>query len=127
MELTLDVRHQRREFGVLSDETLQSTADHGVLAHQDNSLATQSDTDLVHLLRADIVDTDDEDSAVLIEQGLQLIEVSGLGCGLAPHFFLFDLKIGCLRTRVMNWWWLDERRNEAEVWVLWTFFWCGFG
>lgn len=52
---------------------------HSVLTHQDDGLATESDTDLVHLLRADIVDTDNEDGVVLIEKALELIEVSGLG------------------------------------------------
>jgi hypothetical protein len=51
----------------------------------------------VHLLRADIVDGDDEDRLVLVEQALELIEVSGLGCGLAPHVSLW-LKIGYLRA-----------------------------
>jgi hypothetical protein len=73
------VRHQRGELRVLDNETLEGTADHGVLSHQDNSLATESDTDLVHLLGADIVDTDNEDGAVLIEKLLELLEVSGLG------------------------------------------------
>lgn len=55
----------------------------------------------MHLLRADIVDGDDENRLVLVEQALQLLEVTGLGCGLAPHVFLF-LKIGYLRARVWN-------------------------
>jgi hypothetical protein len=44
----------------------------------------------VHLLRADIVDTDNEDGVVLIEKALELIEVSGLGSRLAPHVFLIQ-------------------------------------
>ena len=62
---------------------------HGVLAHQDNTLATETQTNLVHLLRADIVDTDNEDRLVLVEQALELVEVSGLGRRLAPHVSLF--------------------------------------
>ncbi|XP_077659998.1 uncharacterized protein AFUA_1G05090 [Aspergillus fumigatus Af293] len=73
---------------VVGDEALDGTANldfmddrtyHSVLTHQDNGLATESETDLVHLLRADIVDTDNEDGLVLIEKALELIEVSGLG------------------------------------------------
>lgn len=62
---------------------------HGVLSHQDDGLSTESATDLVHLLGRDIVDGDDEDGAVLLEKALQLIEVAGLVCGLAPHSCLF--------------------------------------
>ena len=58
---------------------------HGVLAHQHDALATEALADLVHLLGGDIVDGDDEDTAVLLEEALQLVEVGRLGCGLAPH------------------------------------------
>lgn len=86
--VALDVGHQALELGVLNNETLESTADHGVLSHQDDTLSTEGDTDLVHLLGRHIVDTDNEDGAVLIEKGLELIKVSSLGSGTAPHFFL---------------------------------------
>jgi hypothetical protein len=43
---------------------------HGVLAHQDNTITTESVSDLVHLLGADIVDGDDEDALVLPEKGI---------------------------------------------------------
>ena len=42
----------------------------------------------MHLLRADIVDGHDEDRLVVLEKALQLIEIAGLVCGLAPHIFL---------------------------------------
>lgn len=106
-KLTLNEGQQALVLGVVGDETLDGTTDlgeqsiaghrtirdsrttyHGVLAHEDDSLATETQTNLVHLLRADIVDTDNEHGLVLIEKALQLIEVSGLGSGLAPHFFL---------------------------------------
>ena len=107
ISLTLNEGEQTLVLRVVGDEALDGTANlenpsacnsqrsdteesyHGVLAHQDNTLATETQTNLVHLLRADIVDTDDEDSVVLIEKGLELIEVSGLGSGLAPHVSLF--------------------------------------
>lgn len=55
----------------------------------------------MHLLRADIVDGDDEDGLVLLEQALELIEVAGLVFGFAPHIFLF-VKVGCLRTNLFD-------------------------
>lgn len=39
---------------------------HGVLAHEDDAVATEGDTDLLHLLRAHIVCTHDETFWVLI-------------------------------------------------------------
>lgn len=72
------MRQETLVLGVVVDETLDSTADHGVLAHEDDGLTTESQTDLVHLLRADIVNVDNEDRAVLVQQALELSEVSGL-------------------------------------------------
>lgn len=81
---------------------------HGVLSHQDNSLSTERATDLVHLLGRDIVDGDDEDGAVLLEQALQLIEVAGLVCGLAPHSCLFTDRMfkgqdKCESNEMLSW------------------------
>ena len=63
---------------------------HGVLSHQDDTLTTEGLSDLVHLLGADIVDTNDEDTLVLLEKSLELIEVAGLVLGSAPHIFLIE-------------------------------------
>jgi len=57
-----------------------------VLAHQENGLATQGDTNLLHLVRADVVDGADEDMLVLlevlVELGLQAFLADGaLGLG----------------------------------------------
>jgi hypothetical protein len=68
--------------------TVDCVSYHGVLSHQDNALTTEGLTNLVHLLGADIVNGDDEDAAILLEKALQLIEIAGLVCGLAPHIFL---------------------------------------
>ena len=65
--VTTDVGKETLPLGVLGDETLKGTTNHGVLTHQDDGLSTEGDTDLVHLLRADIVNSNDEDGAVLIE------------------------------------------------------------
>lgn len=94
---TLDVREETLVLGEVADEALQSAADHGVLAHEDDTLATERLADLVHLLRGDIVDGDDEDGLVLLEEVLELVEVSDLGFFLAPHYDRFDT-IGSLRT-----------------------------
>lgn len=53
----------------------------------------------MHLLRADIVNGDNEDGFVFFQQGLELVEVSGLVAGPAPHVFL-EMKIGYLRVKV---------------------------
>ena len=53
---------------------------HSVLSHKDNTLTTEGLSNLVHLLGADIVDTNDEDRAVLFEEALELIEIAGLVC-----------------------------------------------
>jgi hypothetical protein len=94
---TLDVGKETLVLGGVGDETLERTADHGVLAHQDDTLTAERDTDLVHLLRRDIVDGDDEDGAVLLEENLKLLEVSGLVFSAAPHCVRCDAK-GCLRS-----------------------------
>ena len=60
---------------------------HGVLAHKDDTLAAEGVSDLVHLLRANIVDGDNKNRVVLLEQALELVEVAGLGCRFAPHIF----------------------------------------
>ena len=95
--LTLDMRQQSLVLGTVRDETLEGAADHGVLAHEDDGLAAERLADLVHLLRADIVDGDDEDCLIFVQQGLELVEVDGLVAGSAPHDFL-DVKLGCLRA-----------------------------
>lgn len=80
-QFTFDVRQQTiiARFWRVRNETLDSPADHGILAHQDDRLAAERLTDFVHLLRADIVDGDNEDRLVAIEQGLELLEVHRLG------------------------------------------------
>lgn len=56
----------------------------------------------MQLLRADIVNRDDEDGLVFLKEALELLKVSGLGLGPAPHVFLLELKIGYLRASVKN-------------------------
>jgi hypothetical protein len=91
------VREETLVVGEVSDEALQSAANHGVLAHENDTVGTERLADLVHLLGRDIVDGDDEDALVLLEKGLELLEVSGLECFSAPHYDRVDT-IGSLRT-----------------------------
>lgn len=78
-------------------------AHHCILAHQNYTLylaiAPQTLPDFVHLLRADVVNGDNEDGFVFFQQGLELIKVSGLVASPAPHVFL-EMKIGYLRVKV---------------------------
>lgn len=83
---TLDVSEETLVLGEVGDEALQGAAHHGVLAHENDALATEGLSDLVHLLRRDIVDGDDEDALVLLEEDLELVKVSGLRFFLAPHY-----------------------------------------
>ena len=61
--------------GVLAEEDVDDLADTGVLPHQDGGRPTEGLADLLHLLRADIVDTDDEDLGVGAEELFDLLEV----------------------------------------------------
>lgn len=56
-----DVGQETLKMGVLREDGTESTANHSVLAHHDDTLATEGDTNLVHLVRTDVVDIDDED------------------------------------------------------------------
>ena len=87
---TLDVRKESLVFREVGDKALNGSSDHGILAHQDDGVASEGRSDFVHLLRGDIVDTDNEDGFVFVEQALQLIEVDCFCAGLAPHDFFED-------------------------------------
>jgi hypothetical protein len=63
------------QVGVVLHLLANDLADHGVLAHQDDGVTTERDTDLLHLVRADIVDVDNEELGVALEQVLKLLEV----------------------------------------------------
>lgn len=59
----------------------------------------QTLSNFVHLLRADIVNGDNEDGLIFFQQALELVEVNGLVTGLTPHIFS-ELKTGYLRVKV---------------------------
>merc|ERR1719263_305451 len=58
--------------------------DHRVLAHEDRGLAAQGPTNLLHLLRPDEINTDDERLRASIKQVHELREVCRL-LGFDPH------------------------------------------
>ena len=58
--VTLDVWDEALELRELTKEGAEGMADHHVLTHQHNSLATKCNTDLVHLVGTDIVNIDKE-------------------------------------------------------------------
>ena len=60
-DVTLDEGEETFELRVLREDGTKSTSDHRVLAHQNNTLATERLTDLVHLVWTDIVDVYEED------------------------------------------------------------------
>lgn len=60
--VTLYMREETFELGVLGENVSQRSADHGVLAHEDDTLAAKGDTNLMHLIGTDIVYIDDEDA-----------------------------------------------------------------
>ena len=70
------------EVGVLLLVLVQGSANHGVLSHENVSLASQRDTDLLHLLGSDVVTRNDENTGARVQQVLELIEISGLLCEL---------------------------------------------
>lgn len=75
--LTLDVWENALDVGqaALRHEALYGATDHGILAHQDDTLSAERLTNLVHLLGGDIVDGDNEDGFVLLDEALELLKV----------------------------------------------------
>ena len=65
-----DVRQEALKVGVLLQLAADGLLHHGVLAHENDGMATQADADLLHLRRADVVSADDEALGVLLEQAL---------------------------------------------------------
>ena len=59
--ISTDVREETFKLWVVCDDRAQSTPNHRIFAHQDNTLAAKSDTNLVHLVGTNIVDIDSED------------------------------------------------------------------
>lgn len=87
----------------MSIATIPRLSYHCILAHQNYPLyfaiPPQTLPNFVHLLRADIVNGDNEDGFVFFQQALELVEINCLVASPAPHVFL-ELKIGYLRVKV---------------------------
>merc|ERR1719242_930707 len=64
----LDVRQQLLELWVLLDLSSDDLPHHGVLAHEDDSLASEGNPDLLHLLGSDIVSSNDEALGILFQE-----------------------------------------------------------
>jgi hypothetical protein len=54
MEHTLDVGKETLVLGEIGAQDADSTTNHGVLSHEDDTTATKSLTDLMHLLGRDL-------------------------------------------------------------------------
>ena len=63
-DVALDVGEETLELRVLGEDRAECAANHGVLAHQDDTLATEGNTNLMHLVGTDIVDIDQEDGSL---------------------------------------------------------------
>jgi len=61
--VSLDMGKETFELRVLGHDGTKSTADHGVVAHENDTFTSESDTDLVHLVGTDVVDIDQEDGS----------------------------------------------------------------
>jgi hypothetical protein len=121
--VALNVGEETFVLWVLGEDVAQSTADHGVFAHQDDTLATESSADLMHLVRTDVIDIDDEDCSFVedirydVRTGgcaltvsgqklLELGEVNFLLCTSGSHFYFYtrlslsDLSLYCTHTLI---------------------------
>jgi len=108
-ENALDVGH-----AAIGNEALDGTTDHGVLAHQDDTFATERLTNLVHLLGGDIVDGDNEDGLVLLDEGLELVKVD-----VFWRLLVLKTRLEMVELTVC-------RANHCVIWQL-TFNWVDVG
>jgi hypothetical protein len=60
-DVSLDVREELFELGVFGKDDSETSSDHGVFTHEDDTFSSEGLSDQVGLLRRDIVDVDDED------------------------------------------------------------------
>jgi len=60
-DVSLDVREELFELGVFGKDDSETSSDHGVFTHEDDTFSSERLSDQVGLLRRDIVDVDDED------------------------------------------------------------------
>jgi hypothetical protein len=60
-DVSLDVGEELLELGVFREDNSETSSDHGVLSHEDDTSASERLSDEMGLLRRDVVDVDDED------------------------------------------------------------------
>jgi len=82
------VGNQRLKLGVSTSEDVLTNdlADDGVFAVEEDTLATESNANLLHLVRSDVVNAADEDILVGVQQAVKLV-VQGLLTGLTLRLF----------------------------------------
>jgi len=87
-DVAVEVGEKVLDLGVLLKVVVDGTTDHGLLAHKKDSLATESNTDLLHVVAADVVALDKDDLGVLLDKGKELLEELSLllKLGLRRHF-----------------------------------------
>ena len=84
----LDVRKKLLKVGVLLQVSPDDLPHHGVLAHEDDGLASQGNPDLLHLFGSNIVGSDDEALGIFVQKLLELGEVVSFPGGFAlPNHF----------------------------------------
>lgn len=77
--VSLEEGHELLEGGEVGQDASEGSSDHGVLAHQDDTLASEGESDLVQLVGRDIVDVDEED------RGCRLGVSTTISIPLPPH------------------------------------------
>eukprot|EP01085_Mycamoeba_gemmipara_P000876 Mycagemm_TRINITY_DN10317_c2_g1::TRINITY_DN10317_c2_g1_i17::g.876::m.876 type:complete len:343 gc:universal TRINITY_DN10317_c2_g1_i17:1031-3(-) len=98
-DVATDVRHQllkasRGRVLVLVEVATDSLADHGVLAHENDSLTAERNANALHVCRANIVGLNDEDLVVLLEELNKLDKVGLLlRLGIAHYGYCAE---GCV-------------------------------
>lgn len=86
--VSLDERSQLLELRLLRDDQSESTSDHRVLSHENGTGTSERVSNLVHLLRSDVVNVDNEDRGVGVKGLIEPDEPCLLCCSGSSHFGL---------------------------------------
>jgi len=94
-DVSLDVREELSESLVVLDVLSDGLSDHSVLSHENDGLSSEGMSDLGHLSRSNIVDSNDEDVGVLVEELDKSREISGSSSGsvLCPRHLDSNLSV----------------------------------
>ena len=115
-DVSLDVWEELLELRVLSEDDSETSSDHGVFTHEDDTFASEGVSNHVGLLGRDIVDVDQEDGCwdtsvqgslvwgwqniqltVSLDESLELLEVEFLVGPGSSHFELIWCCVGLIR------------------------------